>query len=134
VRILIVDDDASVRSAMIRLLEHHGHSTCWASSGEGAIRLLETEPLDLVLLDLVLGPVGSVSGWDVARHKAHSRKAARIPFIIVSGLDAHEATESIEVNPLAGAILFLGKPVDIDVLLKVIATLQAAQPPPVGHP
>jgi CheY-like chemotaxis protein len=109
---------------MIRRLEMNGYQTCWAANGEAAIRMLETEDIDLVLLDLILGP--GIDGWGVARHKLFSQKAAKIPFIVVSGLDPQDAFQKGERNPLSGALLFVGKPVDMDLLISAIEMLQTA--------
>jgi CheY-like chemotaxis protein len=123
--ILVVDDDADVRRVMQRLLQDHGHTVCMAWSGEGAIRMLETEPIDLVLLDLQLVR-GGLDGWDVARRKQVDPRTAKIPFIVISGTNQSDALSHGSFNPLEGALIFIGKPVDNKVLLKAIETLKGS--------
>ena len=61
-RILIVDDEASVLEALETLLAHEGHRVMRASDGESALERAQTEPPDIVLLDLHLP---DVSGLEV---------------------------------------------------------------------
>ena len=61
-RILIVDDEASVLEALEILLAHEGHRVMRASDGESALERAQTKPPDIVLLDLHLP---DVSGLEV---------------------------------------------------------------------
>ena len=54
-RILIVDDETSIRHALAGVLEDEGFTTLAASSAEEALELLDTASVDLVLLDIWLG-------------------------------------------------------------------------------
>jgi CheY-like chemotaxis protein len=114
--ILVVDDDIADRRALIRLLKAEGHRTCWAADGHNALKQMRIERPDVVLLDLVMQ---GMSGWEVARLKMQDPQIARIPFIIVTALAAPEIATPT-VNPLAGAMLVIGKPVDGDLLFKAI--------------
>ena len=53
-RILVVDDETSVRSVIGATLEHHGHRVHLAGSGREALELLNREDFDLVLTDIVM--------------------------------------------------------------------------------
>ncbi|MGD8238848.1 MAG: GAF domain-containing protein [Armatimonadota bacterium] len=64
VRILVADDEAHVRSALIDALRADGHQVTECASGREAVALLGQETFDLVLTDL--GMPG-VTGWDVAK-------------------------------------------------------------------
>src|ERR1019366_4263036 len=97
--VLIVDDQRSMRDVLKSVLEQEGHKTCFATNGEGALRQVEIEKPDLVLLDVELGP--GLDGIEVAR-----RMPRHIPIIIVSGLSAGEIrarATSIE-NAITGAL------------------------------
>ncbi len=54
-KILIVEDDAQVRSAIERVLRRDGHEVAQAFTAEAAMRLLAEEEFDVVLLDIILG-------------------------------------------------------------------------------
>lgn len=119
--ILIVEDEEKLRRAMIRMLDLHGHTTCWASTGEGALRLLRTESIDLMLLDMKLP---DRSGWDVRRDQLAEPAMAGIPVIIISGLDAEAMAASGRVNTIASVQLIMSKPVDGAQLLAAIEHIE----------
>lgn len=123
-RVLIVEDDDLVRRSLEALLRADGHETCWARTGEAAVRLLETEAetLGLVILDVQLVP-GGMSGWDVARYKLAHPAAAAIPVIVVSGLSSVDIHRGATTNVLQGAIIVLGKPVDPHTLRSAVESV-----------
>ena len=51
-RILIADDEDSLRWVLEKSLRHAGHEVTTAKDGESALRAFETEPYDLVFLDV----------------------------------------------------------------------------------
>jgi DNA-binding response OmpR family regulator len=61
--ILVVEDDSSLAKLEAGILKAHGYLVAIASDGELAIRILEHDLPDLVLLDLDLS--GTINGWDV---------------------------------------------------------------------
>lgn len=79
-KILIVDDDVSVCKVISRVVSSKGMQPSMAHSGEEAIRLLEGNGYDLVVLDLTLG---EVDGWEVLE-QIRGRKLD-VPVIILSG-------------------------------------------------
>jgi len=50
--VLVVDDEPAIRRALERALKRWGHTVHLATSGEGAIEILGSSPVDLVLMDL----------------------------------------------------------------------------------
>jgi CheY-like chemotaxis protein len=80
-RILVVDDDAAVRTVLRALLAREGYAVVDASHGEEAVDRLERgEPFDLVLTDLVMP---DVNGWEVLR--AVRRLRPGLPVVLVTG-------------------------------------------------
>lgn len=112
VHILIVEDDANLRYALLRLLERAGHTTCWAATGDGALRLLRTEPVELMLLDMLLP---DRSGWDVRRDQLSDPTMAQVPVIVISGMSMDEVKA-----PMSTVQLVMTKPLDPDHLLAAI--------------
>jgi len=104
--VLIVDDEPHIRTILARILHGAGHTTCWASDGHGALRLLFGEAIDLILLDMHLP---DMSGWDVARAKYSDPKLRPIPIIVLSGMDLEEVRAISRVNVLENATI-LNKP------------------------
>jgi CheY-like chemotaxis protein len=106
-RVLLVEDDYDTRLYYERLIRAWGHHLCSAWTAMGAMELLRTEAIDLVVLDLELQ--GLMSGVDVKRHVPD-----RIPVILVTG---HEATFWMlrggnPGHPLANIAVVLIKPID----------------------
>jgi DNA-binding response OmpR family regulator len=59
--VLVVDDEAIVREVVVRYLEREGYRTLEAGDGEQAQRLIEREPPELVVLDLMLPGLDGIS-------------------------------------------------------------------------
>ncbi len=79
-RILVVDDDESVRRFLATLLTSLGHEVACAESGEQALRRLEEPPRPgLVLLDLILPGIGGLEVLDRIRESQPS-----LPVIVLS--------------------------------------------------
>ncbi|MBE2216380.1 MAG: response regulator transcription factor [Opitutaceae bacterium] len=78
-RILIVEDDASIREALIEAVEGDGHAAVGAPDGAAAVRLFGSGAFDLVLLDIML-PV--MSGYDVCRRIREKDK--RVPVVMLT--------------------------------------------------
>jgi CheY-like chemotaxis protein len=91
-RVLSVDDDPAVSSALIRLLRPDGHHVAAVCSGEEALERLANESFDVVLADLGLGT--GIDGWELARRVRVGWP--RVRFVLASGslgIDAVEARE-----------------------------------------
>ena len=54
IRILIVDDEATVRSVLSQVLEEDGFETTEAANGEEALEFLKKEPFSLVITDIMM--------------------------------------------------------------------------------
>jgi two-component system OmpR family response regulator len=67
-RILVVEDDPSVRHMLVTVLELEGFSVHGVGSGPDAVASLDRGAFDLVVLDLMLG---ETSGYDVLRQMEH---------------------------------------------------------------
>ena len=74
-RILVVDDEAPVRLTVAELLHRAGYAVQTAADGLAALALLEHDPVDLLILDLLMP---GLSGWAVAQ-----RVQAQYPGMIV---------------------------------------------------
>lgn len=79
-RILVVDDESTVRQTMSMLLESRGYEVQVAESGEDAVTQAYEKP-DLILLDLILP---DCEGFDVCRRLREEKETRHIPIIIVS--------------------------------------------------
>jgi len=84
-RILVVEDDKFLRDLILKKLKEEQYETTFAIDGGEAIKKIEEEKPDLVLLDLILP---SLSGFEVLKQvKADARPEINsIPVIILSNL------------------------------------------------
>jgi len=102
--ILVVDDDSASGDIVARLLAREGYATRVASSGVEALRILRTEAIDLILLDVMMP---GMDGLQVcaALHAEHSR----IPIILLTAKDDNNTrAEGMHL----GVTEFLTKPIN----------------------
>lgn len=111
--ILLVDDDVSILLLVSDVLEENGMNVVTARSGEEAVRLMEGQSFDLILLDIMMK---GLSGLDVCR-KIHSRVSCPILF-----LSAKDSVKDIVAGLDLGADDYLTKPF---VLEELVARIQA---------
>lgn len=77
-RVLVVDDEASVREVLAQYLQLEGYQVLVAADGPEALRLAETRPPDLVVLDLMLP---GVDGLEVCRRL---RASSAVPILMLT--------------------------------------------------
>src|SRR5712671_4058343 len=114
-RILLVDDDSTVRDSLNDVLLAEGYLIIPAQDGQQALDLANKAPVDLVLLDLNM-PVKN--GWDTFEQL--TREHPFIPVIIVTA-----RPNQLFTALGAGAGALLEKPMDIRTLLRTMAKLLA---------
>ncbi|HKC97947.1 MAG TPA: response regulator [Methylomirabilota bacterium] len=102
-RVLLAEDDRFLRRAAEARLRQHGLEVLTAADGEEALRLARAEPLDLILLDVVMP---KLEGFEVLRLLKEDAATARIPVIILSNLGQERDVAQAKT---LGAIAFLVK-------------------------
>ena len=113
-RVLVVDDDASYCTIIRELLVRNGYEVRLAYSVEEALTLLQDEPPDLILTDLMMP---EVDGITFIRQLRASPPLSKIPTIVVSALVlARERAAAAQ----AGADAFVAKPFSINQLQATI--------------
>lgn len=113
--ILVVDDTEDNRVVLSRRLAPRGLKPIEALSGAMAIRILDTQPVDLVLLDIMMP---NVSGLDVLSHIRARFVSPELPVIMMSARDDMAAlVQTIS----AGANDYIVKPFQFNVVLARIA-------------
>jgi PAS domain S-box-containing protein len=118
IRLLLVDDDATVRETLAEQLEDAGYTVLRARDGEDALSLLDGgKAVDLMLSDL------SMPGMDgVALIAAAQRLRPGLPAILLTGF-ATNATEIAADGAAAGAFSLLRKPIDVRHLTERVSDL-----------
>jgi two-component system nitrogen regulation response regulator NtrX len=110
--VLVVDDEADIRSALRRLLEYEGYEVIEAATGAEALGRAETDEPDAVLLDIKMP---QTDGLEVladmrARH-------ADLPVVMISG---HGTVATAVQATRLGAFDFMEKPLESDRVLLVL--------------
>ena len=82
--ILVVDDAVTNRLVLKRMLESQGHRVSTANDGEAALKLIETQPFDLVLLDVMM-PV--MDGFEVLAILRERPDWHKLPVVVISALN-----------------------------------------------
>lgn len=112
-KVLVVDDDPSIRRLIVVALRRDGYAFVEAANGREALDVMRKEHPDVVVLDLMM-PI--LSGWDVLRARAHDPELLKIPVIVVSANRDPEVATAVT----AGICAFLPKPFDIGALTALV--------------
>ncbi|MGA2292326.1 putative bifunctional diguanylate cyclase/phosphodiesterase [Bradyrhizobium sp.] len=115
-RLLIVDDIADNRTILTRRFERHGFDVVEADNGLTAIELIDREPFDLVLLDVMMP---GIDGIETLKRIRSRKSASALPIIMVTAKsESDNIVEALEL----GANDYVTKPVDFAVALARVNT------------
>ena len=110
-RVLVVDDEPGVRQVIRVNLVMQGHDVVEAKNGAQALKAIEENGIDLVILDLMMP---KVSGWDVLEEVRQRRGLRALPIIVLSAV----TTEDAKVKAFdLGAVDYVVKPFAVGELL-----------------
>lgn len=128
-RILLVEDDASLRSVLRRALERAGYRALEAADGRAALDVIRTEgePVDMVVTDIVMPGMEGIELM-ISIRKTHPS----LPVIAMSGGGRSSAQSYLQIARSAGAVRVLAKPFEIESLLETVR--EVAGPPAPGSP
>jgi DNA-binding response OmpR family regulator len=116
-RVLIVEDDETIRETLIQILEDEGYVATSAADGQVALdRLMSSaETPDLIILDLMMP---TMSGWEFHTALRRDPRHAETPVLVVSA----DATVAEQVRGMAN-VTGLKKPFDVETLLATLGKL-----------
>jgi signal transduction histidine kinase/CheY-like chemotaxis protein len=119
-RILLVDDDPRLLTALADMLQHYGHAVTTAAKGEEAVQMFDPTLHDVVITDLGMP---RMNGWEVAeRIKAQSPET---PVFLLTGwgesVAAHEGSQFVD--------RVIAKPVSAEALMEQLAELCPTRAP-----
>ncbi|MBV9181695.1 MAG: sigma-54-dependent Fis family transcriptional regulator [Acidobacteria bacterium] len=102
IRFLVVDDEETIRRLCMTVAEGMGFSTMQASNGEEALSLLETQPADIVLTDLVMPRMSGLEFLERAKKI--------LPRVEVAVMTGHGSIETAVQAMKLGAYDYIAKP------------------------
>lgn len=111
-RVLVVDDDASIRQFIVLALSDSGYEVTSAAHGGEALAAAEKAPPDVILLDMRM-PV--MDGWAFAK-AYREQPAPHAPVVVLTA--ARDAAQSAAEISADG---FLPKPFELRDLLRIVA-------------
>ncbi|MHB8995429.1 MAG: response regulator [Armatimonadota bacterium] len=102
-RVLLVEDEKSIREALTHFLTRDGYEVCCAESGEQALELIP-QGFDVLLTDLALG---SVNGYQVADRFRQICPGGRAILLTGWGVDdvRNDELDLILIKPISGTML-----------------------------
>ncbi len=90
-KVLVIDDEQSIRTLMVAILEDEGHDVIQAADGLQGLEVLEREVPDIVILDIMMPGIDGRETYRRIREQPH---LAHVPVIMVSA-GAYGAPESV---------------------------------------
>jgi signal transduction histidine kinase/ActR/RegA family two-component response regulator len=112
-RILVIDDEDSVRDILTRILRTKGHQVVSASNGEEGIEQFKAKPFDMVFTDLGMP---NISGWEVA--KTIKKMNPKIPVAMITGWGMELNKEKMIEN---GIDLIISKPFNMEEVIRLVS-------------
>jgi len=112
-KILVCEDNTLTLRSIEYVLKNAGFEVLMAVDGDQGIRILDAEEVDLVITDINMP---YTKGLELVRH-VNTNREKKIPVIIITGITLEETREhAMEL----GAVGFLTKPLDLDVLVNTV--------------
>ena len=118
-RILIIDDEPSVRDVMATVLSDAGYSVQTAADGHIALEIIDLAPPDLIITDVMMP---HLDGWALL-DRVHERNPG-LPVILMS---AGDWIRRRRTTPIPDHAAFLGKPFAVEELLGLVVRLTGSQ-------
>ncbi|HEY2173504.1 MAG TPA: response regulator transcription factor [Mycobacteriales bacterium] len=120
-RVLVVDDDETIATVVRDYLERAGHAAAYVSDGRTALKSIESDPPDLVVLDIMLP---ELDGLEICRQVRAARPD--LPIIMLTALgEAEDRIAGLEV----GADDYVTKPFSPrELVLRVDSVLRRSAP------
>lgn len=110
-KILVIDDERSIRNTLKDILEHESYKVDDAENGIEGLKLVNSKKYDMILLDI------KMPGMDGIETLEHIMKSSDTPVVMISGHGTIEtAVEAIK----KGAYDYIAKPLDLNRLLVTI--------------
>jgi CheY-like chemotaxis protein len=110
-RVLVVDDEASIRALICDAVKDLGYKAAEAADGVAAVALLDQHRFDLIVTDLRMPRMG---GWEVVN--VVQRRDTAMPIILMAGF----ATYADKQRAVQGELVLLLKPFQFDGLKQAI--------------
>jgi len=121
-RVLVIDDDTSIRQLVAYALGDEGYEVEQASDGRAALELIDRQHPDIILLDMKMP---GMDGWEFAKvyRELYDQQAPII--VITAAKDAAQRGSNVEAQS------YLSKPFDLDALIGRVSTVASRADQPI---
>lgn len=119
-RVLIVEDDATLRSALCDTIEFGGYEVANACNGKEALALMDREAVDIVVSDVQMDEMDGTELLQAVR-----RRNPQLPFVMMT---AHGSVQHAVQSMRDGATDYLQKPFEAQVLLDMVSRMEGCLP------
>jgi two-component system, sensor histidine kinase and response regulator len=119
--ILVIEDEQDIRENLVKILEYEGYTARGAADGRAGVVLAKQQRPDLIISDIMMP---ALSGYGVLMELRRNPRTAAIPFIF---LTAKSTKKDVRQGMQFGADAYLTKPIDLDALLVLVATILLQQ-------
>ncbi len=114
-KILVIDDEASIRVLLTKILDREGFFVITASDGKQGIQIFKKDPVDLVVTDLIMP---EKEGMEVIMELR--KETPHIPVIAISGGGRNSPEGYLNMARLLGANAVLEKPIQKEKFLDAV--------------
>ncbi len=121
-RVLIIDDDPTIRRVLRRLIEREGHTVTEAENGKIALRRFVGEPADLVISDIYMP---EMDGIELLMRLRETYPETRL--VAMSGGGMLPADHLLGAARALGAVAVMEKPFPMDAVRDLLADLPVQQ-------
>ena len=123
-KILLVDDSKTELHVLSELLTKRGYQVRTAENGEDALKRLQEDRADLILMDVQMPNMDGPTATRTIRQRETDQGLVRTPII---ALTANAMVEQVESYLAAGMDAVVSKPVDLKLLLTTISDVMSAK-------
>lgn len=113
-KILVIDDDPNIQEILENILSELGYKINLASDGDQALKRIEQDKPDLILMDIRLPDIDGIS---LCRQVRQLKETSNIPILMLTALS--DVTTYHDAK-LFGAVDYIVKPFDLDLLREKI--------------
>jgi CheY-like chemotaxis protein len=121
--ILLIEDNEPLRDMLVGALSGAGYEVHSAGDGKQGMRLLKTQPVSLLITDIVMPEQDGIETLHLLR-----RSHPQLPVIAISGDSSRNAALYLSISCKLGAVRTLQKPFAVSVLLEACAQALASAP------
>jgi len=118
-RVLVVDDNEDIRNLLSLVLQKEGYEVFLAADGTEAILIIKSNPLDLVLLDVMMPVLSGLEVLAIIR-ESKDKKISEIPVMMITALST---IADIDAAIDGGATSYIVKPFRSENLIQKITAI-----------